>query len=574
MERVIGVKTDYAISGKGGDAKTSEYLASVMDDTLAEKTKPLRGEKNEERRASQQSYIEQTLRSDLLRALHARGYYGATVGFAAGKEPLSGRYDITYGKQFTISRLRVVPEKYAKALPARHPVAGDPLDAEAILALQSALTANIGKDKCYFSLSVANRVTLDRARRTGTVDLVVTTGREGRFGPLRFKGNDTVSTEYLRRMVPWKEGDCFRRDKVESFKSALMQTQLFSQADVVLPENGPGRNGNVPATVTVKERAQRTVGAGLTFYSDEGIGGVLKWEHRNFFGAGEKLKAALNLSSLKQSIDTSFEKPYFLGKNQTLTLTATAQRQDTNAYRQVSLDTGAAISRKFGRYFYGSTGINASLQRVNDDTLNTNQTFGLLSAPQTIGYDSRDNTLDPRRGLNASLTAQPFVDLLGEANPFLKTRLAASCYLRLDKSGDNLIAAKAGIGSILGTDLDSVPASERFYAGGGGTVRGYSYQKVGPKVNGDPSGGLSIATASLELRSKFTETFGGVAFVDAGSVSDTASLQFNNMAVGAGLGVRYYTSFGPIRFDVARPLTQKADINRPYQFYLSIGQAF
>ena len=105
-------------------------------------------------------------------------------------------------------------------------------------------------------------------------------------------------------------------------------------------------------------------------------------------------------------------------------------------------------------------------------------------------------------------------------------------------------------------------------------MRGFGYQEVGPYEDDRPTGGRSIVTGSTELRYKFTDTLGGVTFIDAGSVSDSVTPDLDNLSFGVGVGLRYYTDFGPLRFDVAVPLNQKDELDQNYQFYISIGQAF
>jgi translocation and assembly module TamA len=139
---------------------------------------------------------------------------------------------------------------------------------------------------------------------------------------------------------------------------------------------------------------------------------------------------------------------------------------------------------------------------------------------------------------------------------------------------DTVIAARGKIGSIQGATLADVPADERFYVGGSGSVRGFSYQSIGPQRAGDPTGGRGMVEGSVELRHKFTEDIGGVAFVDAGSLTEESAPDFSGTSVGAGLGLRYYTAVGPIRFDVATPLTNDDQTADKVQFYISLGQAF
>lgn len=570
-----GVKTDYALRGTESDRGTADYLHEILNERIAEKTKTLVDkEEDPDLRARQENNIKQTIHADLIKALQARGYYAANIDFAKGNAPLSGHYDIQYGPRYSISAIHITPDRYAAALPLDAPGAGDILDAEKILLAQAGLQGNIGRGRCFYDLLVTNRVRLNAFSHTGDVELVADAGREGHFGKLSVEGNGAVRENYLRRVVPWKEGECFRREKLENYKTALLQSGLFSQADFILPEGGPAEDGNVPVTLRLKERAQRTIGAGLTYYSDEGPGGVVNWEHRNFLGAAEKFKAELNVSMLRQSLGADFSKPYFLRKDQNLLLNAELRRQDTDAFEELALDTGGAISRKFGKHLSASTGIEASLLRISDSTLDTSETYGLLSAPQTISYDTRDDSLDPHKGINLSASAEPFFDILGQADPFFKLQLTSSGYLSFGANDVVTLAAKGGIGTIQGAEIDSIPATERFYAGGGGSVRGYGHQEVGPQKDGDPSGGLSLATFSFEIRTKFTDKFGGVAFIDTGSVGEDSAPNFDDVAVGAGIGVRYYTAFGPIRFDIATPLTQKDDLEQNYQFYISIGQAF
>lgn len=562
---------DYSLTRKEDDKDSSDYLQKVLDERLGEKVKTL--SKEQDVRARQEEYIEETTRIDLLKALHAKGYYNARIRLNQGKESFSGQYEIDYGPRFRISSVRLYPDQYTVNLNEKNIQPEMVLDAEAVLLAQDRLSQNIQKDRCYFSLDVKNEVYLDQNDYKGQVNFLVETGNEGQFGKTSFKGNDSVKEAYLRKFIPWKEGDCFRREKLESYKTSLLQSELFSRADIILPES-PEKDGSVPVSIDLRERAQRSISAGLTYYSDEGPGMILGWEHRNFFGSAEKLKADLSLSLLKQSLDFDFNRPYFLRNDQSLSLTGALRRQNTDAYDELGLNSGIAVNRNFTKFLSASTGFDFSVTRIDDKTDNSSSTFGLFSAPQTLSYDTRDDKLDPHGGWNLIAGAQPFFDLLGESDPFFKMQFSGSGYLSLGTTADLVLAGKAGLGSLWGADLETIPATERFYAGGGGSVRGYGYQEVGPQKDGDPTGGLSLVDFSVEMRSKFTDTWGGIVFVDGASVTESSSPEFSDFAVGAGIGFRYYTGFGPIRFDIATPLTQKERLEQNYQFYVSIGQAF
>lgn len=566
-----GTQTHYTITGQTEDEATRDYLNTIMEERLAERAKTLSDDESE--RAGQEEYIEQIVRTDLLKALHAKGYYNARIQYSDADQPLTGQYTVDYGPQFTIATLDVVPGLYQSFLNQDIAKAGDSLDAQHILTAQADMANKIQKGRCYFSLSVENEVYLNQARHTGDVTLRVDAGEEGKFGPTSYQGNTQVKDSYLRKLIPWKDDTCFRREKLEDYKTALLQSGLFAKADIILPE-APDEDGSVPITVDLRERAHRSLSAGLTYYSDEGPGILLGWEHRNLLGEAEKLSASLGVSSLKQSLDFSFVKPYFLRKDQNLSLNSSLRRQDTDAFTEIGMDVGGALTRSFGKHTSASTGVNLGITRIDDEAKNEQRTYGLISFPQTLSYDTRNDKLDPVKGLFLTAGLEPFLDAFGESDPFIKSQMTASSYLSLNKANSVVLAGKAGIGSIAGADIDSIPATKRFYAGGGGSVRGFGYQEVGPQRNGDPTGGLSLVNFSLEMRTKFTDKFGGVAFLDGASVSEDSVPDFQNIAMGAGVGVRYYTGFGPIRFDIATPLTQKDNLDQNYQFYISIGQAF
>ena len=180
--------------------------------------------------------------------------------------------------------------------------------------------------------------------------------------------------------------------------------------------------------------------------------------------------------------------------------------------------------------------------------------------------------LDATKGFLISGKLEPFFDLGGESPSFLKTEVSASAYHALNEKITAAFRIKTG--SIFGPDASKIPATKRFYAGGGGSVRGFGYQRVGPLKDDEPEGGLSLIEASTELRFKITGKIGAVAFIDTGNVYNTSLADFDNLYVGGGGGLRYYTKAGPLRLDIAVPINKKETTPDNYQLYMSIGQAF
>ncbi len=561
---------DYTFNELAQDAETNAYLHSILNERA--NNIELTSAKPEQARQQQEIYAKQMGQADLLRALRARGYYDAAIGVDEASQLSTIKYDINYGSRFTISETKVLPAEDFKFIQNHNLVPGAPLNALDVLAVQQDLEKSIKNDRCYFSLTIKNQVYLNRAQHNGEVNYIVMTGREGVFGKVEFTGSDSVKDVYLRTLVPWHEGDCFDRKKLESLKNQILQTGLFSRAEVILPEK-PDSEGSVPVAVALQKRLQRTFSVGLTYYSDEGVGGTLGWEHRNLFGAAEKLQVTLNLSLLRQGLDLDFSKPQFMHKDQTLKMTSSLIRQDTDAFEDLEYNLGAALARQFTPHFSGNTGITLSATQIRDRALQNTKIFGLVSAPQSLFYDRRDDKLDSHKGFSVLVGMEPYFDVIGQNSPFFRTQLAGTGYQPISTSPDIVLAVRAGIDNIWGSSIDAIPATKRLYAGGD-IVRGYGNQEIGPRRDGNPSGGLGRVNFATELRAKITPTIGAVAFVDGATLSHHAAPTLNNPAIGVGIGIRYYTSFGPIRFDIATPLTQKNNLERNYQFYISIGQAF
>ena len=138
-------------------------------------------------------------------------------------------------------------------------------------------------------------------------------------------------------------------------------------------------------------------------------------------------------------------------------------------------------------------------------------------------------------------------------------------------------AGRIRLGTILGAQRDDIAPSRRFYSGGGGSVRGYGYQRIGPRdVDNDPIGGRSLAEFSLEARIRlnaFGGNFGIVPFIDGGTLSTKAMPDFRDWQIGVGIGARYYSSFGPIRIDIGTPLNRQQGDGR-IAVVVGLGQAF
>jgi translocation and assembly module TamA len=243
-------------------------------------------------------------------------------------------------------------------------------------------------------------------------------------------------------------------------------------------------------------------------------------------------------------------------------------------YEVEDADATVALRHRFNQNFWVQAGIEAQTGVATDFLGQVDYTLvgGTLSA----NYDTTDSKLDPTRGVRLNAAVTGFPTAVGSTVDIVQGKARASAYYSLDPDSRFVLAGLVGLGAMGGADLADIPANWRFYAGGGGSVRGYAYNSLGPAGPFGLAvvGGRSLFYTSAEVRMKVTDTIGIVPFFDAGNAYATSFPNFSApLATAVGVGLRYYTAIGPIRADVAFPL-QRRQGNAPVAFYVSIGQAF
>jgi translocation and assembly module TamA len=350
-------------------------------------------------------------------------------------------------------------------------------------------------------------------------------------------------------------------------------------------------NGRLPVTFTVSERPLHATGISLAYETNFGPTGRIYWEHRNLFGGAERLRLEAEVTRLGISSDTrdagyraggSLRIPWVLGERLPwiaslvgedvgLTLDAWALRERLNAYDRDAVTASAVFDRRLTDHLTVQAGLSFEIgQTGRDGVFNP---FALIGLPAAVRWDSTDSALDPTRGVRASLAVTPYYEF-DRGAVFARVLGTASTYLDLTGEGRSILALRGALGFVPGTGLSDIPLDKRFYAGGGGSVRGFAFQSIGPKTpTGRAEGGASLVEASIEWRQRLWGDIGGVVFLDAGTVGSHATAEFGTLRFGAGVGLRYHTAIGPIRADIAVPLNREPG-GAGYGVYIGLGQAF
>jgi translocation and assembly module TamA len=515
-------------------------------------------------------------------ALRSEGYYDSRVDYQIDDEsrPVIVTLDVERGPPYQLAAYDIA----YSGDPERDGLIRDPAllgvelgrrgRAPAIVAAEAALVRILTENGYPYPKVLDRRVVIDRDAKTLAVTLDVESGPQAVFGALAVEGLDEVNEGYVRLVRPWIRGQLYDRRLLDRFRRDLVETNLFSSI-AIEPSGPPDPAGSVPIRLRLTERAHRTFGGGLSWGTDEGFTVSAFWEHRNLFGSDETFRLETAVGEIEQSVRGLFAKPRFRRNDQTLLADVTAKREDTDAYKEVSLSSAIGLEREFNDVWDGKIGVSAELSDITENR--EQQTLWIFGLPSSLIRDTRDDTFNPTRGTRLEMAAVPYATLGDDRLLFTVARVGGSAYQPLDSENRIVLAGRVRLGSILGQSRADVPASKRFYAGGGGSIRGYEYQKVGPiDDEGDPIGGRSLLEVSGEVRFRIGESLGLVPFVDGGTVftdPDFTSTEEDAMRWAVGLGFRYFTVVGPLRVDFAFPLDERNDEDS-FQFYISIGQAF
>ena len=556
-------------------SKRIPYSITVNDQPELEKL--LQQELDLYRRGLQQEQFSQPRkiafleRQLLQRKLHSEGYYASRIRLAIEPERL--RYGIDAGPLYRIAKLSIRQPSHVHLSLDEVPLAsGMPLKAAAVLDARKLIETKLQDRFCLLRPEVSYRVILDHAANTADLRFRVSDSPEAEFGTINIEGLHSVEASYLLDRLPFRSGDCYKRKLLDRARLNLLQTNLVASISI---EELPPQNRQVPIRLHVTERAHKTVTAGAGFETDEGLGVSAGWEHRNLRGRGEKLTVDAYLAENAQRLSSRLTFPHYRRNAQTLTIYTELSSENPDAYESESGAGGVELTRQVNPHLRVLLGGDLTFSRVTDD--DQSEDFALLSLPVNFELDYRNDPLDPVRGWIAALNIRPYWDAYDTGIHFIRTTLASSIYW--SPAVETLrptLALRGALGGISGVERERVPANVRFYAGGGGSVRGYAYQSIGPLDSDDkPEGGLSFAELSAEARLRWGQDWGVVLFLDGGSAFTSSTPDFDrSMLWGAGIGLRYYTSFAPIRFDIGVPLDRRDDLDSAFQIYISIGQAF
>lgn len=393
-----------------------------------------------------------------------------------------------------------------------------------------------------------------------------------RLGDLESDETNPRSQKAIQVLKTWREGATYNPRTIDRLRSRLRSSGLYEGIGVVVSRE-PDADGYHTVDLTLTEAKPRSVSFGVSGSTTEGIGADATWEKRNITGRADKVTVSAEAATLARSLTAAYERPNIGRFGRTLTTEAGVRQEETQAYDLEGAKIAATLSQPFTRQLTLSIGAAIDATRITDQRTRIflgDREQVTFSIPVTAAYTDVGDPLDPQEGIRGFASVESGVSVGNSTPGYTRMQISGATYRKI--ANDLVAAFRAEYGAFAGSN--AVPTDRLFFAGGGGTVRGYEYQSLSPTDEfGEYFGGRSLFSASAELRWRRSERFGYAAFVDLGAAGDDPGTVFSEAKASAGLGIRYYPGFGPIRFDVAAPLN-KRDGDAPLQIYVSIGQAF
>lgn len=565
----------------GLEGELSDELQKLLYAVLGEVEEPPRSLAQARRRAAKAT-------ESAISVMRSQGYYGAKIDArviesavdadASARRPPRPVLTIKKGPQFTVSALNITyadtpPDIAKETLEKVKLSVGDPALAAQVVAGELRVVNHLNANGFPDAKAAPRDAVVDHNTQTMAVTYNLEAGRKTRFGEIEQTGTAYLAEGWPKMVAPFKPGEAFDARKLNTLSSRIIGTGVFSGATAILSEDAiDNGDGTVTRNIllNVEQGAINTVSGEIGYSTTDGTGVELNYERRNFIGYAQTLTLSSTIKTNQLSLSSDYNIPFAFRVDRELDLSAEVARENTDAFEGDRIGANAFITQKFSKRFKLGLGLGVEASRFEEN--GENITAYLADGLGRATYDSRNSLFDPEKGYFAEAAFVPTYNFGEEDGVFTTATLGASTYRRVN---DKLVAAgRVKVGTIFGGDLKTIPLNRRFYAGGGGSVRGFGFQTISPvNTDGEPLGGRAISEVGAELRYKGESPFGFAAFVDAGSVTQEQYPTFSDIGVGAGAGIRYYTSFAPLRADIAVPLNKREGDNA-FQIYISIGQAF
>jgi translocation and assembly module TamA len=514
--------------------------------------------------------------------LRSEGYYAAVVTPQASEEPAIARLIIEPGARFRFAPAQL---RYSDAAPDETTdravrraldAVTDGAPARAAIVLQAESDALTALQQAGYAVAAAGerRVVVDHATQTVTAEFAIAAGSRVVLGRVRAEPTDVFRPSFVSRLQNWEDGAAYTPQALARLRRDVSATGAVSRVATSLAPPGETGASDVLLEVTPARRNAYEVGVGYS--TTEGLGLQAEWTRRNFTGRADALTLSTTLAEMQQALEAQWRRPHAAGLGHALTIGTALDREELDAYTRTGVSAFASVDASTRLRVGQSYGVTLSANEF-DDLSGAITRAVVLSGFASQRYDTTEFSLDPRDGTITEFRIEPSYSTGDESLAFVRGTAEARAYESFGREDALTLAARirAGWMEAIAGDKNDAPPDRRFYAGGGGSVRGYQYNSVYPRERdalGLTPGGQGLLEGSIEARWRFGERWGAAAFIDGGTAFDEWSAA-GDLSWGVGVGARYDLGFAPLRIDLAIPL-DRDESEDDFALYISLGQAF
>ena len=502
------------------------------------------------------SYLMRLAPREVRRGLEAFGYYDAEVEpeVIRNGENITVHFNVTLGKPVQVRKLLLNVAGDAE----KDPVVSDEVSSfqpktgfvfhHGVYETSKTNISRALNERGYFNANLnTHKVEVTRTDHAADIALDWSSGARFRFGEARFEGHQ-FKDELLEKLLPWEPGQAYDYSELVSLQKTLADLDYFAAINV-LPLPDEAKDGVVPIQISLTPAKRSIYSLGLRYGTDSGAGFASSLERRWVNRRGHKLFVGFNVAQEKSDFTAQYRVPAFSRIEGWYGFRASLREELINDV--TTQYTELALSRSGRWHDWNLQGALEYKRERFENVLTNDRGFSTIVAPVLWAERKQfDDINSPRKGYRFFLEARAGSKAIGSDIDFVQLRAEAR-YIRA-LGFTNRLLLRGELGTTISDEFALLPPSQRFYAGGDHSVRGYGYRELGQNLGGVVFGGKHLATASLEFEHMFNPTWGGAAFVDAGDAYDD---QFK-ARLGIGLGLRWRSPVGPIRIDLAHGLNE------------------
>jgi translocation and assembly module TamA len=536
----------------------------------------------------------------IITALFDQGHYGGTVSIRVGgaeaatlapdtrlPDPVDVAIVVDPGPLFHFNRISLINQAAATDdpddqvdPPSSIGLGTGEIARSSVILRAEQLAIEAWRQLGYAKAEIASRdVVADHATQLVDVTITVNPGRHAAFGEVTVTGTERMDPEFVRRQTGLTVGEEFDPDAVALAQRRLDRLEVFRAARLQAADS-IGADGLLPYELIVQELPGRRFGVGANYSTVDGLGLEAFHLWRNLFGQAERLRLDARVASIAYPIDTAkfdyffggtFTKPGIITPDTDLVAAVSAERTIYPTYSETAAAGRVGFTHVLSEEISLEGGAQFRINRV-DDVFGTRdfKTVGLYAGAV---LDFRNDSVDATQGWYGAVNLEPFYEL-NYGNAAARLTVEGRTYFGFGENDPFVLAGRLKAGAVLGPELSEIPPDKLFFAGGGGSVRGFGFKSIGVDNGaGVITGGRYLLEGSLEARARVTQDIGVVGFVDGGYVAADVFPALTDLRVGAGVGIRYHTGLGPLRLDIAVPVNKKPN-DPDYAIYVGIGQAF